>query len=110
MVLVLEILISKINLMKRGAALLRQTATPTRRNALLRQAAALPPSRRQALMKRIGVAKRLPVPFHNKKGRQFYLTLRGKYVIRTADGRSLYGRKATSPRAPLAIRPKRIRK
>ena len=96
--------------MKRGAALLRQTTAPIRRNALMRQAAVRPPSRRQALMKRVGIAKRLPVPFHNKKGRQFYLTIRGKFVIRTANGRSLYGRKATHPRAPLAIRPKRIPK
>ena len=49
----------------------------------------------------------MPVPFYNKKGRQFHLTMRGKYVIRTADGRSLYGRKSTDPRAPLAIRPKK---
>ncbi len=96
--------------MKRGAALLRQSQPVQRRAAIMKQAASLPPSRRQALLKRIGVPKRIPVPFHNKKGRQFYLTLKGKYVIRTANGKSLYGRKATDPRAPLAIRPKRIRK
>ena len=93
--------------MKRAEALLRQTRPVARRAALMKQAATLPPSRRAALLKRIGVPKRMPVPFHNKKGRQFYLTLRGKYVLRTTQGKSLYGRKSTDPRAPLAIRPKR---
>jgi hypothetical protein len=96
--------------MKRMNALLRQTIPVARRAALMKQAESLPPTRRQALLKRVGVAKRLPVPFHNKKGRQFYLTLKGKYVIRTANGKTLYGRKATDPRAPIAIRPKRILK
>lgn len=96
--------------MKRMNALMHQTMPVTRRTALLKQVESLPPTRRQALLKRVGVAKRLPVPFHNKKGRQFYLTLKGKYVLRTANGKSLYGRKATDPRAPLVIRPKRILK
>jgi hypothetical protein len=67
------------------------------------------PTRRQALLKKAGVAKRLPTPFYNKKGRQFFLTMKGKYVVRQ-NGKSIYGLKATDPRAPKAIRPKRIPK
>jgi len=67
------------------------------------------PTRRELLMKRTGVPKRMPTKYHNKKGRQFFLTLKGTYVLRQ-NGKSLYGRKATDPSAPLAIRPKRIRK
>lgn len=63
-------------------------------------------TRRQSLMKSIGVASRMPTPFYNKKGRQFFLTLKGVYVIRQ-NGKSLYGRKATSASAPKAIRPKK---
>lgn len=88
--------------MKRFEALKEQT------KPLLNQMAARPVARRQSLLKMVGVPKRVPVPFHNKKGRQFYLTLKGKFVIRTATGKSLYGRKATDHRAPKAIRPKRI--
>jgi hypothetical protein len=57
----------------------------------------------------MGIAKRIPVPFYNKKGRQFFLTMKGKYVVRQ-NGKSLYGLKATNTRAPMAIRPKRILK
>ena len=85
-------------------------ARGTRQNRLLTLAAKPVPDRRALLMKVAGVPKRIPTRFYNKKGRQFYLTLRGKYVLRTVNGKSLYGRKATDPRAPLAIRPKRIRK
>ena len=67
------------------------------------------PTRRQLLMKRVGVPKRMPTKYHNKKGRQFFLTLKGVYVVRH-NGTSLYGLKATDTSAPLAIRPKRIRK
>ena len=90
--------------MKRGEALLRQN----RLAALLRQAATRLQTRRQSLVKQVGVAKRIPTQFYNKKGRRFFLTLRGKYVIRTANGKSLYGRKSTDPTAPLAIRSKRV--
>jgi hypothetical protein len=51
----------------------------------------------------------MPTQFYNKKGRQFFLTLRGTYVVRE-NGKSLYGRKAAGPsasRAPKAIRPKK---
>jgi hypothetical protein len=67
------------------------------------------PTRRQGLLKKMGVAKRIPTQFYNKKGRQFFLTMKGKYVLRQ-DGKSLYGRKATSRAAPPSIRPKRIPK
>ena len=87
---------------------MRQAAPRSRFNALMNQTSKKTVTRRQALMKLVGgVARRMPVPYYNRKGRQFYLTLKGKYVIRTANGKSLYGRKATNGRAPLAIRPKR---
>lgn len=95
--------------MKRASALLRQTAPLARRLALLNQGAVPVATRRQALLKKMGIAKRIPVPFYNKKGRQFFLTMKGKYVVRH-QGKSLYGLKATDPRAPKAIRPKRILK
>jgi hypothetical protein len=50
----------------------------------------------------------MPTNFYNKKGRQFFLTLRGVYVVRE-NGKSLYGRKAAGPNAhlaPKAIRPR----
>ena len=104
--------------MKRYQALLKQSVPQARRAALLNQAAALPMTRRQALLKRAGVAKRLPIPYYNRKGRQFYLTLRGAHVIRS-EGRSLYGVKAYKnahgviknlSRVPAKIRPKRVPK
>ena len=88
----------------RREALLRPE---TRYEALLKLRVLM--TRRHALMKRIGVAERTPVPYYNKKGRQFFLTRRGTYVVRY-NGKSLYGRKCTNPRAPLVIRPKRIRR
>jgi len=94
---------------KRGNLLLRQTAPVARRQALLNLGRTMGPTRRQALLKKVGVAKRIPVPFYNKKGRQFFLTMKGKYVLRQ-NGKSLYGLKATDLRAPKAIRPKRIPK
>ena len=93
-------------MVKRANLLLRQTAPVARRLALLNQGMTTLPTRRQALLKKMGVVKRMPTPFYNKKGRQFFLTMKGKYVVRQ-NGKSLYGRKATSPRAPLAIRQKR---
>jgi hypothetical protein len=93
--------------MTRFEALMRQAAPRSRFAALMNQAVNKPKmTRRQALLKRTGVSKRMPVPYYNRKGRQFHLTLKGKYVIR-ANGKSLYGRKSTNPRAPPPIRPKR---
>ena len=92
--------------MKRGNLLLRQSGPVARRLALLNQSATTLPTRRQLLLRKMGVAKRVPVPFYNKKGRQFFLTMKGVYVVRQ-NGKSLYGLKATNPRAPSAIRPKR---
>ena len=86
------------------------SAAATRRNVLLERARASATTRRGALMGRIGVARRMPTQFYNRKGRQFFLTLRGVYVVRE-NGKSLYGRKAAGPRAmhaPNAIRPKKI--
>ena len=96
-------------MVKRMNLLLRQSGPVARRAALLNQGMTTLPTRRQALLKKMGVAKRLPTQFYNKKGRQFFLTMKGKYVVRQ-NGKSLYGLKATDPRAPLAIRPKRISK
>lgn len=93
-------------MVKRGNLLLRQKAPVARRMALLNLGRAVPPTRRQALLKKMGIAKRIPTQFYNKKGRQFFLTMKGKYVVRQ-NGKSLYGLKATDPRAPLAIRSKR---
>lgn len=82
----------------------------TRRLALLNVGRTAPPTRREALLKKMGVAKRIPTQFYNKKGRQFFLTLKGKYVVLRQNGKSLYGRKATTLIAPPSIRPKRISK
>ena len=89
--------------------LMRQTAPVARRQALLNVGRTAVPTRRQALLKKMGVAKRIPTQFYNKKGRQFFLTMKGRYVVRQ-NGKSLYGRKATSLSAPPSIRPKRIPK
>lgn len=94
---------------RRGNLLLRQTAPVARRMALMNIGRTMAPSRRQALLKKMGPAKRLPTQFYNKKGRRFFLTMKGVYVVRH-NGKSLYGRKATDLRAPKAIRPKIIRK
>lgn len=77
---------------------------------LLAMAATPAPTKKQLLLKMAGVPKRLPTKYHNRQGRRFFLTLKGAYVIRTANGKTLYGRKATDPTAPKAIRPKRIPK
>ena len=93
----------------RGNLLVRQTPPVVRRRALLNLGRTVGPTRRQALLKNMGVATRIPTQFYNKKGRQFFLTMKGKYVLRQ-NGKSLYGRKATSRAAPPSIRPKRIHK
>jgi len=92
--------------MKRRDALL----TATRRDFIMERARVPMITRRGALMGRIGVARRMPTQFYNRKGRQFFLTLRGVYVVRE-NGKSLYGRKAAGPsamHAPKAIRPKKM--
>jgi hypothetical protein len=88
---------------KRSAELLLMP----RRRALVNRIKVPVMTRREALIKKVGVASRIPTPYYNKKGRQFFLTLKGVYVIRQ-NGKSLYGRKATSPSAPKAIRLKKI--
>jgi len=90
-------------------ALLASAVAP-RRNVLLERARSHMTTRRGALMARIGVASRMPTQFYNRKGRQFFLTIKGVYVVRE-NGKTLYGRKAAGPRAvqaPKAIRPKKI--
>jgi hypothetical protein len=82
------------------------------KNKLLALAAKPAPTRKQLLVKMAGVPKRMPTKYYNKKGRQFFLTLKGKYVVRH-NGKSLYGLKAAGPdamTAPKAIRPKRYLK
>ena len=93
--------------MKRINLLMKQTGPVARRHAVLNQGMTVIPTRRQALLKKMGPAKRLPTQFYNKKGRQFFLTMKGKYVVVRQNGKSLYGLKSTNPRAPFAIRPKR---
>jgi hypothetical protein len=96
--------------MKRVNALLKQAVPIMRRAALLNQAGVPVPNKRgRALLKMVGVSKRIPVPYYNKKGRQFYLTLKGAYVLRQ-NGKTLYGRKAASATAPHAIRAKKFSK
>ena len=86
--------------------LLKEAVPRVRRNALMSLAKVPMPTRRSALLARAGVS-RMPTQFYNRKGRQFFLTPRGVYVVRE-NGKSLYGRKAAGPnahRAPKAIRP-----
>lgn len=88
--------------------LLMIEAKGSTKNKLLALAAKPPPTKKQLA----GVPKRMPTKYHNKKGRQFFLTLKGKYVVRH-NGKSLYGLKAAGPNAmtaPKAIRPKRYLK
>jgi len=87
--------------MKRRNALLKQTQVK-RRNLLLGAALKKAPTRRELL---------LPLPwmvtaYRNMKGRPFYVTLKGSYIVRV-DGKSLYGRKARSCQVPKKIRRKR---
>lgn len=84
----------------------------TRRTMLLGET--LPgPTRRRALLAR---AKLQPTRFQNAKGRSFYLTLKGSYVV-LKYGRRIYGRKArymdgarvtNRSVVPVRIRPKRV--
>ena len=90
------------------ANLLMTEAKGSTKNKLLALAANPAPTKKQLLMKMAGVPKRMPTKYYNKKGRQFFLTLKGTYVIRAANGKTLYGRKCTDPTAPPSIRPKRI--
>ena len=76
----------------------------TRRNALLK--AAKGPTRREALLRQIGRLPRMVTGYKNMKGRPFYVTLRGSYIVRV-DGKSLYGRKSRACQVPKKIRRKR---
>lgn len=88
--------------MKRANALLKH-ARPSRIASLLAEA-----TRRRP----VSVVVRA-TPYKNKKGRVILELVRTTYVIRNG-GRTLYGRKASSPKtllknAPRAIRPKKIK-
>ena len=78
----------------------------TRRNALLK--ATKGPTRREALMKIIGPIPHLITGYKNTKGRPFYVTLKGSYIIRV-NGKSVYGRKANSCHVPAKIRPRKCK-
>ena len=69
-----------------------------RRNALLKMAKG--PTHREVL--------RMITKFKNTKGRPFYVTLKGTYII-LSNGKSLYGRKSNSCNVPTKIRSKRCR-
>jgi hypothetical protein len=66
----------------------------------------------------VGLAKRIPVPYYNRQGRQFFLTLKGQYVVHS-NGKYVYGVKAyrnphgvikNLSRVPAKIRPRRVPK
>jgi len=78
----------------------------TRRNALLK--ATKGPTRREALMKLIGPIPYMITGYKNTKGRPFYVTLKGTYIIRV-NGKSVYGRKANSCHVPVKIRPRKCK-
>ena len=96
--------------MKIKNLLIAQADPVKRKNALMKRASVPDGTRRHLLMKKLGVPTRMPTQFYNKKGRQFFLTMKGVYVVRE-NGKSLYGRKAAgknASRAPKAIRPKNV--
>lgn len=96
--------------MKRGNLLIGGGAGPTRRTLLTIRG----PTRRQTLLQQ---AKIQPTRFQNHKGRDFYVTLKGTYVV-LKNGKRVYGHKAKTMNGrpvanrsvfPTPIRPKRIR-
>jgi len=91
--------------MKRRNALLKQTQVK-RRNLLLGVALKKAPTHRELLMRQIGRLPWLMTHYENMKGRPFYVTLKGSYIVRV-DGKSLYGRKARSCHVPKKIRRRR---
>jgi hypothetical protein len=96
----------------RFKALLNETIPKPRRQALLVMGKTAGTDRRRALLNQIGRV----TPFTNSKKRPFILTKRGSYVVFSAAGKRLYGRKAlylhgqkvaNKTRIPMKIRPKR---
>ena len=89
--------------------LLKQTNAKalTRRNALLKASKGL--TRREALMKLIGPIPHMITGYKNTKGRPFYVTLKGSYIIRV-NGKSVYGRKSNSCHVPTKIRARKCGK
>ena len=99
-------------MVKRRNLLMNQTGTVARRRALFNMGMAPVPTRPNPHKKKLGAPNSMPTKYHNKKRRQIFLTLSGKYVLRQ-NGKSLYGRKAAGDHAasaPPSIRPKRIPK
>ena len=84
--------------------LLKSPVKTARRNALIK--AAKGPTRREALLRQIGRLPRMITGYKNMKGRPFYVTLMGSYIVRV-DGKSLYGRKSRACQVPKKIRRKR---
>jgi hypothetical protein len=91
--------------MKRRNALLRPPK-PTRLNLLFKTAKL--PTRGAALLKQMGTLPWIITGFKDVKGRPFYVTLKGSYIVRV-DGKSLYGRKARTCQVPKKIRRRRCR-
>lgn len=98
--------------MKRFNLLLGGGEGPTRRT-LVHVEAGRGTTRRKALFEK---AKVLPTRFKNRKGRDFYLTHSGTYVV-LKYGQRVYGRKAwfvdgkkisNLSSVPVRIRPKRL--
>ena len=89
--------------------LLKQTnvKASTRRNALLKASKGL--TRREALMKLIGPIPHMITGYKNTKGRPFYVTLKGSYIIRV-NGKSVYGRKSNSCHVPTKIQARKCGK
>ena len=78
----------------------------TRRNALLKVSKSL--TRRESLLRQIGVIPWMITRYKNTKGRPFYVTLKGAYIVRV-DGKSLYGRKSKSCNVPSKIRSRKCK-
>jgi hypothetical protein len=80
---------------------------PSRRNSILKVSKGL--TRREALVKLIGPFPWVVTKYKDTKGRPFYLTMKGTFVVRS-NGKSLYGRKSSSCNVPEKIRPRRCAK
>lgn len=91
--------------MKVKNLLLAESKGLTTKQKLINMASKPGLTKKQLLLKLTGVPKRMPTKYYNRQGRQFFLTLRGVYVIPTSNGKVLYGRKCTDPSAPKSIRP-----
>jgi hypothetical protein len=91
--------------MKIKNLLLAESKGLTTKQKLINMASKPALTKKQLLLKMAGVPKRMPTKYYNRQGRQFFLTLRGVYVIPVSNGKILYGRKSNDPNAPKSIRP-----